>query len=108
MPFRKLARSVHENARNVARKLSATPEFKQSRRDRTKVEMLFAHLKRILMLHRLMAAKAKGSTHLSGSAIIADAAEDVVVSPVAVPRRDWVARRRLISATHPLGILHLP
>ncbi|KVL32074.1 IS1182 family transposase [Burkholderia sp. MSMB1835] len=53
MPFRKIARSVHENARDVARKLSATPEFKQSRRERKKVEMLFAHLKRILKLDRL-------------------------------------------------------
>ena len=53
MPFRKIARSVHESARDVARKLSATPEFKQSRRERKKVEMLFAHLKWILKLDRL-------------------------------------------------------
>lgn len=51
--FRKIARSIHESARDVARKLSATPEFKQSRRERKKVEMLFAHLKRILKLDRL-------------------------------------------------------
>ncbi|KWR89687.1 hypothetical protein RM96_13310 [Cupriavidus sp. IDO] len=52
MPFRKIARSVHENARDVARKLAVTPEFKQSRRERKKVE-LFAHRKRILKLDRL-------------------------------------------------------
>ena len=52
-PHRKLLRSVHEDARDVARAINATPEFQQSRRDRKKVEMLFAHLKRILKLDRL-------------------------------------------------------
>lgn len=52
-PFRKIARSVHEAARDVARNLSHTPEYSQSRKDRKKVEMLFAHLKRILKLDRL-------------------------------------------------------
>jgi hypothetical protein len=46
-------RSVHEDARDVARAASTTPAFEQSRRDRKKVEMLFAHLKRILKLDRL-------------------------------------------------------
>jgi hypothetical protein len=52
-PIRKIARSVHENSREVARRLVGTPEFVQSRSDRKKVEMLFAHLKRILKLDRL-------------------------------------------------------
>lgn len=52
-PHRKLQRSLHEGARDVARTINATPEFQQSRRDRKKVEMLFAHLKRILKLDRL-------------------------------------------------------
>jgi transposase len=52
-PVRKVMRSVHEDARDVARAASATPAFEQSRRDRKKVEMLFAHLKRILKLDRL-------------------------------------------------------
>jgi len=52
-PMRKIARSVYERARDVARALSTTPEYQQSRRDRKKVEMLFAHLKRILKLDRL-------------------------------------------------------
>jgi len=51
--MRKIARSVYERARDVARALSTTPEYQQSRRDRKKVEMLFAHLKRILKLDRL-------------------------------------------------------
>lgn len=52
-PYRKIARSVHENARDVARSISKTAQYQQSRRDRKKVEMLFAHLKRILKLDRL-------------------------------------------------------
>ena len=52
-PRRKVPRSVHEAAREVARGLAGTPEYLQSRRERKKVEMLFAHLKRILRLNRL-------------------------------------------------------
>ena len=51
--FRKIARSVHEAARSVARAVAKTRRYRQSRRDRKKVEMLFAHLKRILKLDRL-------------------------------------------------------
>ena len=51
--FRKIVRSVYEVARNVARAVAQTSRYRQSRRDRKKVEMLFAHLKRILKLDRL-------------------------------------------------------
>jgi len=52
-PGRKIARSVHEEARDYARSLRDTPAYLQSRKDRKKVEMSFAHLKRILKLDRL-------------------------------------------------------
>jgi len=52
-PIRKIARSVHEPARDVARKLAKTVEYLQSRKDRKKVEVLFAHMKRILRVNRL-------------------------------------------------------
>jgi transposase len=52
-PTRKIARSVHEAARDVARDIAKSSAYKQSRKDRKKVEMLFAHLKRILKLDRL-------------------------------------------------------
>jgi phage head maturation protease len=45
--------TVNEAARDVARALAKAEAFAQSRRDRKKVEMLFAHLKRILRLGRL-------------------------------------------------------
>lgn len=51
--FRKIARSVYEDARDVARAINQTPEYLQSRKDRKKVEILFAHLKRIMKLDRL-------------------------------------------------------
>jgi transposase len=53
MPARRVPRSIYEEARDVARALAKTKAFEHSRRDRKKVEMLFAHLKRILRLARL-------------------------------------------------------
>jgi hypothetical protein len=52
-PRRKIARSLYESARDMARAIAKTDEYKQSRKDRKKVEMLFAHLKRIMKLDRL-------------------------------------------------------
>jgi len=52
-PTRKIRRSIHEPARDVARAIAKSRLYKQSRKDRKKVEMLFAHLKRILKLDRL-------------------------------------------------------
>lgn len=52
-PMRKIARSIHEEAREVARRLMGTPQYQQSRCERKKVEVLFAHLKRVLKLERL-------------------------------------------------------
>ena len=51
--FRIVPRSVYEEARDVARALARTEAFEQSRRKRKRVEMLFAHLKRIFRLGRL-------------------------------------------------------
>jgi transposase len=50
---RKIDRSRHEPARDVARALAKTAAYKQSRKDRKKVEILFAHLKRVLKLRQL-------------------------------------------------------
>ena len=52
-PHRKIPRDINEDARDVARALYDTPAYDQSRRERKKVEMLFAHLKRILRMGRL-------------------------------------------------------
>jgi hypothetical protein len=52
-PSRKIPRDVHEHARDVARSFAGTEGFEQSRHERKKIEMRFAHLKRILKLGRL-------------------------------------------------------
>jgi transposase len=52
-PAREILRSIHEGARDMARDIATTGEYAVSRRQRKKVEMLFAHLKRILGLSRL-------------------------------------------------------
>jgi transposase len=60
-PERKIPRSIYEEARDVARALAKTAAFEQSRRDRKRVEMLFAHLKRILKLGRLRLRGPRGA-----------------------------------------------
>ena len=52
-PARKVPRSIHEAARDKARAIAKTEAYAVSCRERKKVEMLFAHLKRILRLDRL-------------------------------------------------------
>jgi hypothetical protein len=52
-PARYVPRSIHEGARDMARHIARSWEGRFSRRLRKKVEMLFAHLKRILKLDRL-------------------------------------------------------
>jgi transposase len=59
--FRRIPRSIYEEARDVARALAKTEPFEQSRRERKRVEMLFAHLKRILKLGRLRLRGPRGA-----------------------------------------------
>lgn len=53
MDFRSINREECEDARQVARDIAKTKQYTVSMRLRKKVEMLFAHLKRILGLGRL-------------------------------------------------------
>ncbi len=53
-PSRKITRSVHEKARDIARAIGQTDEYQnQSVNERKKVEMMFAHMKRHLGFDRL-------------------------------------------------------
>jgi len=64
-------RSVHEGARDLARAIAQEDEWITSRRERKKVEMLFAHLKRILRLDRLRLRGPNGARdefHLAAAA----------------------------------------
>jgi transposase len=60
-PFRRIPRDIHERARDVARSFADTEAFEQSRRERKKIEMRFAHLKRILRLGRLRLRGPRGA-----------------------------------------------
>jgi Transposase DDE domain len=53
MPARKVPRPAHESATDVTRGIARTEAYVTSRRERKKIEMSFAHLKRILRLDRL-------------------------------------------------------
>jgi transposase len=50
---RKVTRDLNEDVRDSVRASASTDAFQQSRRERKKVEMRFAHMKRILRLDRL-------------------------------------------------------
>ena len=56
-----MPRSIYEEARDVDREWLKTEAFERSRRDRKRVEMLFAHLKRILRLGRLRLRGPRGA-----------------------------------------------
>ena len=87
-PQRKVLRSIHEGARDLARDLSLTDGYLTSRRERKKVEMLFAHIKRILKLDRLRLRGQNGAQdefHLAATALAFDPAHTS-----AAPKRDSI------------------
>ncbi|MGI9403081.1 MAG: transposase [Hyphomicrobium sp.] len=65
---RKIPRDVNEEAREYARSLADTEPYEQSCRERKKVEMLFAHLKRHLGFERL---RLRGLTGASDEFLLA-------------------------------------
>src|SRR6266542_3459301 len=50
---RKVTRDLNEDVRDCVRALANTEAFRQSSRERKKIEMRFAHMKRIFRLDRL-------------------------------------------------------
>uniref|UniRef100_UPI0028EED1BF transposase n=1 Tax=Bradyrhizobium sp. SZCCHNRI1005 TaxID=3057276 RepID=UPI0028EED1BF len=73
-PARKVPRSVYEGARDMAREIASSREGRTSRRLRKKIEMLFAHLKRILKLDRL---RLRGPNGARDEFILAAAAQNL-------------------------------
>lgn len=70
-PARKVSRSIFEGALDMARDIMNSEEGRASKRQRKKVEMLFAHLKRILKLDRLQLREpcgARDEFHLAATA----------------------------------------
>lgn len=73
-PARKVPRSIHERAKDMARAIALTDAGEASRKDRKKVEMLFAHLKRILKLGRL---RLRGPCGASDELLLAATAQNL-------------------------------
>ena len=73
-PIRRVPRSIHEGARDMARAIAKSWEGRVSRRLRKKVEMLFAHLKRILKLDRL---RLRGPTGARDEFLLAATAQNL-------------------------------
>jgi transposase len=73
-PARKVPRSIHEGARDMARQIAKSWEGGRSRRLRKRVEMLFAHLKRILKLDRL---RLRGPTGARDEFLLAATAQNL-------------------------------
>jgi len=73
-PMRRVPRSIHEGARDIARAIAKSWEGRVSRRLRKKVEMLFAHLKRILKLDRL---RLRGPTGARDEFLLAATAQNL-------------------------------
>ena len=89
-PARKIPRSIHEGARDMARDIAKTEAYVTSRHERKKVEMLFAHLKRILKLDRLRLRGPNGARdefHLAAAAQNLRKLAKLIPSSAPVPAR---------------------
>jgi hypothetical protein len=69
--FRRIPRSIYEEAPDIARALAKSKAFEQSHRERKRVDMLFAHLNRILKLGCLWLRGPRGAQYEFTSAAIA-------------------------------------
>ena len=83
-PARKVPRSIHEAARDKARAIAKTEACLVSRRERKKVETLFAHLKRILRLDRL---RLRGPSGARDEFLLAATAQNLrkLAKPIPLP-----------------------
>ncbi len=93
-PARKIPRNINESVRDHVRALANTKAFDQSRRERNKVEMAFAHLKRILKLDRL---RLRGLSGARDEVLLAATAQNLrklaryVIRPPPVPKAPCLA-----------------
>ena len=104
-PARKVPRSIYEGARDMAREIARSWEGRTSRRLRKKIEMLFAHLKRILKLDRL---RLRGPNGARDEFILAATAQNLrkmaKLLPMPSPRPAWERTNRAPSSA--LAPLH--
>jgi hypothetical protein len=83
---RKVPRSIHEGARDMARTIAASWEGRTSRRLRKKIEMLFAHLKRILKLDRLRLRGPTGARDEFRQVVAKARHSEILAHPAAMPK----------------------
>jgi len=93
-PMRKVTRDVNEDVRDCIRALANTEAFQQSRRERKKVEMRFAHMKRILKLDRLRLRGLSGAKDEVLLTAIAQNLRRLAKLLCRARHRSWPARRK--------------
>jgi hypothetical protein len=106
-PARKVLRSIYEGARDRAREIAKSDAYQTSLYQRKKVEMLFAHLKRILRLDRLRLRGpfgARDEFHLAAIAQNLRKLAELIPGPQAIPACcGHVARVRDCAAEYRRG-----
>ena len=98
-PARQIPRDLHEHACDVARALAETEAFEQSRRERKKVEMCFAHIEANLQARPTSTARLKRGQRRG--AIDRNRAESAASRQVPLPTAT-------ISASHLCSVAGLP
>jgi hypothetical protein len=98
---RKITRDLNEDVRDSVRVLANTEAFQQSRRERKKVEMRFAHMKRILRLDRL---RLRGLSGVRDGVLLTATAQNLrrlVKLLGRAPPRSWLLAWRSSSVAPP-------
>src|SRR6185437_4681679 len=101
-PARKIPRSIHEGARDMARDIAKTEAYRTSRCQRKKVEMLFAHLKRILKLDRL---RLRGPNGARDEFHLAATAQNLRKLAKLIPARAPTSRSSRFDTSSPMRLL---
>jgi len=106
---RKVTRDLNEDVRDSVRALANTDAFQQSRRERKKVEMRFAHMKRILRLDRL---RLRGLSGARDEVLLTATAQNlrrlVKLLGRAPPVAAAAERRRYIGRVLPMQVRNSP
>ena len=101
MDFRFITREEHEDARQIARAITRTRQYEILMKPRKKVEMLFAHLKRILGPGRL---RLRGPCGAKGEFLLAATAQNLRKPAKIFPARgnhakpDWKGSHAICKA----------
>jgi hypothetical protein len=80
--MRKVTRDINEDVRDRVRSLTNTEAFRKSSRERKKVEMRFAHMKRIFKLDRL---RLRGLSGAKDEAAHGNGAEPAAACQATIP-----------------------